>query len=269
VVATHLNLAPLALVSGKAAGGRSVLVFHGDEINLAVTPARRWSARHVDLALAVSRATARECHAAGLTRSTVRVVTSGVDVQVSSPRHGRGLGRRLLTVSRLDEAYKHVDAVIAAIKEPALSSAVLTVVGDGPRRPALEHLAREVGVLDRVLFTGNVDEATLDRAYRDNDLFVLPSTGEGFGLVYAEAMAHGLPCVGARGCGTEDVVVDGITGRLVDEPSPLAVAEAAAWALDPSRYETLSTQATCRARRELCADGFGLRLLAALDEHES
>jgi phosphatidylinositol alpha-1,6-mannosyltransferase len=126
-------------------------------------------------------------------------------------------------------------------------------------------LAIGLGVADRVWFAGAVDDSTLQRIYRDSDLFVLPSTGEGFGLVYAEAMAHGLPCIGARGCGSEDAIIEGTTGRFVDETRPEAVAAAAAWLLDSRRYASISAQAVERAERELGAEAFGRRLLSVLD----
>jgi phosphatidyl-myo-inositol dimannoside synthase len=266
VVATHLNLAPLALVGAQVARGRCVLMLHGLEISAARTRIRCWAARHVNLAVAVSQATAFDSEILlQLPPAFVRVVTPGVNHRESPPRQDPGSPVRLLTVTRLVEGYKNVDTVIAALREPSLSLAQLTIVGDGPTRPALQKLASKLSVADRVSFTGAVDDSTLEKIYRGSDLFVLPSTQEGFGLVYAEAMAYGLPCIGARGCGSEDAIIDGTTGRLVDEPGPETVAAAAAWALDPRRYVSLSAQAVDRARHELSADAFGRRLLAALD----
>jgi phosphatidylinositol alpha-1,6-mannosyltransferase len=204
-----------------------------------------------------------------LSNDVVRIVTPGVDVDVSGPREKPGPGVRLVTVTRLAETYKNVDVVIAAMREPSLSSAALTIVGDGPSRPVLEQLTRELGLTHRVWFAGAVDESSLETIYRGSDLFVLPSTGEGFGLVYAEAMAHGLPCVGTRGCGAEDAIIDGVTGRLVDAPpQPASVAAAVLWSLDPRRYRSLSGRAIERARTELSADAFGARLLGALQRGE-
>ena len=266
VVATHLNLAPLAVVGARVARGRFVLVLHGQELRVARTRTRCWSARHANLAVAVSQATAREGREKlRLPAGCIHVVIPGVDLHAGDARRAPSSPVRLVTVTRLVEAYKNVDSVIGALREPPLSSAHLTVVGDGPCRPALENLASRLGVADRVWFAGTVDHSTLQTIYRDGDLFVLPSTGEGFGLVYAEAMAHGLPCVGARGCGSEDAIVDGSTGRFVDEARPEAVARAAAWLLDPRRYASISAQAVDRVRGELHADAFGRRLLAVFD----
>jgi phosphatidylinositol alpha-1,6-mannosyltransferase len=270
VIATHLNLAPLAVAAAKLARGRSILILHGDEIGMSRSRLRCFAAQHTDRVLAVSRATARRGETElGLRGAFVHVVNSGLNLEIATPRtEAPPSSARLLTVTRLDEAYKHVDNLLRAMQIAPLASARLTIVGDGPRRSVLERLAVDIGVTERVSFTGRVDDETLRHLYRDNDLFVLPSTGEGFGLVYVEAMAHGLPCIGAAGCGTEDAIDDGVTGRLVDQPTPAAIAAAVAWALDPSRYAVLSAAAVARARDYLSADAYGRRLFAALETEQ-
>jgi phosphatidylinositol alpha-1,6-mannosyltransferase len=266
IVATHLNLAPLALIAAKISGSRFVLLLHGQEVKVVPSFVRCLAARRADLTLAVSHATARDAELMiGLAESTIRVVTPGIELPATSARAVPTPRMRLLTVTRLVEAYKHVDAVIAALREPALSAAFLTIVGEGRRRPGLENLAQALGVSDRVCFAGSVDNPTLDRIYEESDLFILPSTGEGFGLVYAEAMARGLPCIGARGCGSEDAIIDGATGRLLDDVDAAAIAAAAKSILEEPQYAAFSTKAVQWATSELSADAFGHRLAAALE----
>jgi glycosyltransferase involved in cell wall biosynthesis len=266
IVATHLNLAPLAFIAAKLSRGRFVLVLYGQELKVARSLVRCFAARQADVTIAISRATARDGEMMlGLAASTIRVVTPGVDLPATSPRTEHTPHARLLTVTRLVDAYKHVESLIAALREPALSSAHLTVVGEGPRRPGLEKLAQALGVSERVCFAGSVDGPTLDRIYQESDLFILPSTGEGFGLVYAEAMARGLPCIGARGCGSEDAIIDGATGLLLDDVGPAAIAAAATRILEGSQYATLSASAARWASTELSANAFGRRLAAALE----
>ncbi len=101
----------------------------------------------------------------------------------------------------------------------------LVVAGDGGDRPRLEALAAALGVSGQVLFTGFVSEATLAELYARAAAFAMPSRGEGFGLVYLEAMRAGKPCVAARAGAAAEIVVDGETGLLVD---PLDVEEIAA-----------------------------------------
>jgi phosphatidylinositol alpha-1,6-mannosyltransferase len=115
------------------------------------------------------------------------------------------------------ERYKGVDAVIRALpdvrrKVPRVS---YTVVGEGTDLDRLRRLALDCGVTDLVRFTGEVDHEGLLREYEECDVFVLPSTGEGFGLVFLEAMSFAKPVVAVATGGPVDVVQDGITGRLV------------------------------------------------------
>jgi phosphatidylinositol alpha-1,6-mannosyltransferase len=102
----------------------------------------------------------------------------------------------------------------------------LVIAGDGDDRPRLEALAASLGIADRVLFTGFVSEATLAQLYARAAIFVMPSRGEGFGLVYLEAMRAALPCVAARASAAAEIIADGETGLLVDPLDPDAIAGA-------------------------------------------
>jgi glycosyltransferase involved in cell wall biosynthesis len=92
------------------------------------------------------------------------------------------------------------------------------IVGDGPLRGALEQQAKMLGVSDRVDFVGPV--ADVASQYRRAQFFALPSRYEAFPNCLAEALAHGLPAIGFRDCaGTNELIVDGVNGWLVDGPS--------------------------------------------------
>lgn len=92
----------------------------------------------------------------------------------------------------------------------------IELFGDGPDRQALETLARQLGVVDRVFFRGNSSSyAVLSDAYCRSNVFVLPSRAEGCPLSLREAMAHGLPVIGYEDCsGTNDIIVSGRNGFL-------------------------------------------------------
>jgi phosphatidyl-myo-inositol dimannoside synthase len=126
----------------------------------------------------------------------------------------------LLIVGRMasGERYKGHEEVLAAL--PRVPGARLVVAGDGDDRPRLEARATELGLKERVTFTGFVSEATLAELYRRAAVFVMPSVGEGFGLVYLEAMRAGKPSVAARGSAADEVVADRETGFLVDRDNP-------------------------------------------------
>jgi phosphatidylinositol alpha-1,6-mannosyltransferase len=125
----------------------------------------------------------------------------------------------LLTVGRMSasERYKGQDRVIEAIPDliRAGHDIAYVIAGDGDDRPRLERLALEVGVSDRVLFVGALPLETLIEAYRMADLFVMPSTGEGFGIAFLEAMACGTPALGLDCTGARDVL-EGLGGMAAD-----------------------------------------------------
>ena len=140
-------------------------------------------------------------------------------------------GLRLLTVSRLTRAAarKNVDGVLQALAVLGDLPVHYTVIGDGDDRPRLEALAGALGVADRVAFLGEVEEGVLRRAYREADLFVLAPVAtredvEGFGIVYLEAGAAGLPVLASRAGGAVDAVEDGVSGLVLDDSSPAAIA---------------------------------------------
>ncbi len=98
------------------------------------------------------------------------------------------------------------------------------VVGDGPCRREWERLARRLGVDERVQFLGTVSRAELADRYRRAAVFCLPSRQEGFGIVFLEAMAHGVPIVAGRAGAVPETVPDGEVGLLADPDDPRALA---------------------------------------------
>lgn len=137
----------------------------------------------------------------------------------------QGATRVVGTVGRLsDQKALHVllDAVPRLLADDPGTR--LLIVGDGPLRAALERRARQLGIGDTVAFAGY--QADVVPAYSAMDVFVLPSRYEGFGIVFLEAMALGVPVVGTRVVGSEDAIVDGVTGLLVPSGDSPALAAA-------------------------------------------
>jgi phosphatidylinositol alpha-1,6-mannosyltransferase len=130
------------------------------------------------------------------------------------------------------------------------------VIGDGPLRGELETLARSHGVEDSVRFLGSVSDEERDSWLARADLLAMPSrlpgdgqAGEGFGIAYLEAGAHGKPVVAGNVGGALDAVLDERTGLLVDPTDPRAVAEAIVRLLrDTQLALRLGTAGAARAR---------------------
>ena len=182
-----------------------------------------------------------------------------------------GLLRRLgqgylLIVGRMafSERYKGHDQILDAL--PQLPDARLVIVGDGDDRPRLAARTADLGLARRVTFTGFVSEATLLELYRRAAAFVMPSAGEGFGLVYLEAMRAGRPCVAARGSAAEEVVVHGETGLLVGQDDLGELAAALRTFLDsPETARRMGEAGRRRWRSEFGADRFRERLAPLLE----
>jgi glycosyltransferase involved in cell wall biosynthesis len=138
-------------------------------------------------------------------------------------RHGLAGRRIILTVGRLaaSERYKGHDRLIAALPGilARVPEAAYLVVGGGDDQVRLERLARESGVADRVTFAGHVRDEELPDYFTLAHVFAMPSTGEGFGIVFLEAATCALPVVGGNRDGSVDALAEGRIGRLVDPES--------------------------------------------------
>lgn len=140
--------------------------------------------------------------------------------------HGKQV---ILTVGRLVPR-KGIDLTLRslAILSSEFPDLVYVVVGEGGYRPALEQLAREIGVSSRTIFTGRVPDVT--PYYHVCDIFVTVNREldsgeeEGYGIVFLEAGLAGKPVIGGRSAGATEAIVEGETGFLVDpcDPTPLA-----------------------------------------------
>ncbi|MFQ5889865.1 MAG: glycosyltransferase family 4 protein [Gemmatimonadota bacterium] len=119
-----------------------------------------------------------------------------------------------VTVGRLVKR-KALDELLKAVKRCGCEAVHLVVVGGGPERTQLERLTAELGLVDRVHFMGYVDETRKWQILECSDAYVSSSMHEGFGLVYLEAMAAGLPVITYDHGGQTDFLRDGDTGVLV------------------------------------------------------
>ena len=143
--------------------------------------------------------------------------------------------RVLMTVARLwsGDIYKGVDVTIQALPKIAqkVNNVKYLVIGRGDDRTRLEKLAEDLGVRDRVVFAGFVASEELVEHYRLADVYVMPSQ-EGFGIVYLEAMACGVPVVAGDADGSADPLLDGKLGWRVPHRNPEALAVACLEALE-------------------------------------
>ena len=276
----HLHLEYSTLVGAMAGlslpGPRPILV-----ASVANDPYRqgvfhRWAGRRlapsVDLHITHSRGIHDSVLRAYAQRPRrVECVSLGIDLgrfdrALASPErvadYRRDAARVVGTIGRLvPQKAIHVllDATPALLHaDPATR---VLVVGDGPLRGALEAQARRLGIAHAVEFAGYQEDVV--SAYAAMDVFVLPSRDEGFGLVFLEAMAVGVPVIGTRVIGSEDAVEDGTTGLLVPYADAPALAQAVRRLFDDAELRCrLRDTAAERVRRSSSREQFAAQVEA-------
>jgi phosphatidylinositol alpha-1,6-mannosyltransferase len=240
-LAGHPHLAvPAAPMKWKSPQLKTVVVSHGIEVWTPLPRIRRSALVAADFVVAPSSDTAQKlAEVQGVPAAKIRILPwplnssflgwSDAPTELVAPQ-ALPAGRFVLTVGRwaATEQYKGADDLIRAVAQlrEVAPDLQLVAVGGGDDLPRLKKLATELGVVDRVHFLENLPREKLAACFARADIFALPSSGEGFGLVFLEAMAFGCPVVGAGCGGVTDLVADGVNGLLVPPRDPKRLAEA-------------------------------------------
>jgi len=156
----------------------------------------------------------------------MHIVHCGVDPSLFTTALHEGAGTRLLYVGRLAAA-KGLPILFESLRmlDGAQRNLVLTVVGDGPDRAALEEMAAEMGLAKTVRFTGYQSQSAVRTWLQETDVFVLPSFAEGVPVVLMEAMAGGVPVIATRIAGIAELVEDGVSGYLLPPGDAVSLAQ--------------------------------------------
>lgn len=270
VLVLHLHLAPLALPC-LALGSRCAVFLHGME---AWQPLRRREAEVLkhSLLLANSHWTADQFRHANppLARIPVRITHLGIPAQLPAavPCSSKA-GRFALIAGRMHsgERYKGHDQLLDVWPRlvQQIPDAQLVIAGDGDDRTRLQERAAALGLNQSVSFTGLISDRELAWLYQHCRFFVMPSRGEGFGLVFLEAMRAGKACIGGHGAAAE-IIADGQTGRLVDPADPDALQAALLRMFgDEARTEAMGQAGRQRFLQDFTEEQFGDRVRRALE----
>jgi glycosyltransferase involved in cell wall biosynthesis len=266
----HLHLPnPSAVLAYLASGhrGRLVVTYHSDTVKQKVLgrmfePLLNAALRKSDAIIATSPNYLATSPVLQAFRDRCQVIPYGIDTaqfEQCSPEAVRGVreqfGERLvISVGRL-VYYKGFEVLIRAM---ASVRGKLVIVGNGPLRGELQSLAARLGVTDKVVFAGEVDNAGMTAYYHAADLFALASVArsEAFGIVQIEAMAAGLPVVNTSlDSGVPFVSLHGETGLTVPPGDPQALAVAINRLLDDDGLrQSLGQAGVRRARQEFGLD---------------
>jgi glycosyltransferase involved in cell wall biosynthesis len=158
-------------------------------------------------------------------RYEISVIPNGVNVNSPHDETREWQPARLLSVGRLvhQKGFDLAMRALAGLKDLQWH---WKIVGDGPLLPMLRSLADELGILDRITFTGWQTKEQLTEHYKQANLFVFPSRHEGMPNAVLEAMANGLPILASRIAGNEELVADGVTGMLIPSENVASLREA-------------------------------------------
>jgi len=261
---------------------RSIVFAHGLEVWQPLGWPRGAALRNSDLVTAPSRDTAQHLISdQKISAKKVRQLAWGLDPEFEArlqtqiaparPAAFPGGARIILTVGRWDpnDRYKGADTLISVLPRvlEIVPDAVLILVGDGDDRPRLEQLAGKSGVADHIDFLFGLSQAELFACYAHCDVFALPSRGEGFGLVFLEAMANSKPVIGGAHGGTPDVIEDGVSGLLVPHGDLATLSNALVSLLtDPGRASEMGAQGRRRVQENYTFEQFQSGLSRLLDE---
>jgi phosphatidyl-myo-inositol dimannoside synthase len=285
VLSAHPNLALPALLMKKLSRQlKTVVISHGIEVWQPLPHIRRAALRRADLLIAPSRYTVQKLNEIqGIPAEKIRRLPWSLNpafLLLAERRDSLDLppefphGHVILTVGRLaaSERYKGVDDLIRAVSQlrPTIPDLHLAVAGDGDDLMRLKTLAAEMNVRNSVHFLPGLSREKLAACYARAEVFALPSTGEGFGLVFLEAMAVGTPIVAVAGGGSTDLVENEINGLLVPPHNPKQLADALARLLcDDALRSTLGRRGFDKVRSQYSFERFETELDEILNHLET
>ena len=231
IVCGHMNLLPLAIMVKMITHAPLLLEIYGIEAwNQPNMLFLRHLLKRVNCIISISEHTKRRfLEWSGVREENIQVLPNAINTSLygMGPKNPALLDRYglrgktvLMTLGRLvsEEGYKGFDEIIDILPELSkeIPNIAYLIVGDGSDRRRLEEKARTLGTEDKVVFAGYISESEKADHYRLADVYVMPSQGEGFGFVYLEAMACGIPVVASSCDGSKEAVMDGKLGLLVN-----------------------------------------------------
>jgi len=234
IICGHINLLPIAYFLRLWLRRPLLLIIHGIE---AWQPSRNQIVnlciRKIDAFISVSQFTKkRYLNWTHLSDKKGYILPNAVALEKFTPgRKNNSLlshydlqGKQvLMTLGWIrSKENKGFDEVIDLLPELSckIENLVYMIVGEGDDKPRLMKKVKRLGMTDRVIFTGFIPESKKMDYYRLADAYVMPSRGEGFGFVFLEAMACGIPVVASKFDGGKEALLDGRLGILVNPLAP-------------------------------------------------
>ncbi len=273
ILFTHLALAKIQTAVPRRLRRPYGVFLHGIEAWNGLTPVEKQALSGARIRIANSTYTAARIAQAHPDIGPIEACPLALPPSAESERSETSPARlgphAVLSVGRMNrsERYKGHDQLIdvwPAVVDN-LSDARLVFVGDGDDAERLMEKAAASPAARNIQFMGYVSSTTLDALYRSVALFALPSRAEGFGLVYLEAMAHRLACIGSIHDAAGEVIVDGQTGQLVNQDDRECLATTVSnLLLDEQRRRRMGEAGYRRLLSEFSFDRFRERISCLL-----
>jgi len=231
IICGHINLLPVSYVIKMFNKTPLVLTVHGiDAWNKHKSSLVNYLINKVDFFWSVSRTTRnRMTDWSGVNINKFYIIPNTINLDLYKPGkksdellekyqlHGKKVVMFLGRLSKA-EKYKGVDEIIECAEKVVRedSNVRFLILGDGDDKQRLENKTYDLHLDKFIFFTGFVTESEKILFYRSSDLFVMPGKGEGFGIVYLEALACGIPVIGSLLDGSKDALKEGKLGKLVN-----------------------------------------------------
>jgi phosphatidylinositol alpha-1,6-mannosyltransferase len=272
VFANHLALAPAAVLAAKAGRGRCIVNVYGREAWTGMRPRDRWGFERANHVISDCHSTASYVHdELRIPKERLSVVWDCVDLDCFAPgpldedvasRYGVPIRQgemRLMTLGRVSrtsrhKGYERMLEVVAAI--PRELRPLYVIAGTGDFVPELRQRTSQLGIDDRVIFTGSIHEDHMAAVYRCCDVFCLVSDrgegrGEGIPLTPLEAAACGIPILVGNQDGSQEAVLEGYNGYILD---PFDISGIAEKVVDLTKNTELRRQLGSGARKRVEAE---------------
>jgi L-malate glycosyltransferase len=257
IVHTYLDTANcFGVVAAKLAGIKKIITsrrdlggFHTKRMEFLIHNV----SNHVDKVVCVCEAAAlHSMIKESLTRNNLVVIPNGIDISKFHREINHDRDRIVYThvamATRKEKGHEDLLRAFRIVAE-AKPNALLKIVGDGPLLPNLKMLASKLGIADKVYFVDKTND--VPAALQDASVFVLPSHSEGISNALLEAMAMGIPAIVTNVGGNPEVVVDNISGIIVEPRSPELLASAMLTIIaDKKKLEEMGKEATKRIKSQ-------------------
>jgi glycosyltransferase involved in cell wall biosynthesis len=292
IICSHLAIGPLGWLVASLGRRPYWVVVYGIEAWVSLPCAKKAALRRADRVIVISEFSREQvAKRQRLKAESIACLPCALDEDLmnlepasTGPHQSLASGQRvILTVARLlsSERYKGHDAILRAMPSVLLQvpNLAYVVVGEGDDCPRLESLVENLGLGSHVIFTGRVSDSELAALYVRSDVFALPARtvltdreakGEGFGIVFLEAMAFGKPVIGPNYGAPADIIRHGQHGLLVDPEDSAAIAKALVELLtNPDKAHDMGQAGSDWVRKQYSFGSFREKLQSLLGDGQA